>query len=250
MVLLDENEPSVASTSESPGSELVLAFAIDAEGRLAYMSPAFAELVGVDRSAYIGERRPFPWCFPGASTQCRERSRFLSSRRARDLGISAVSWKVTDAVGRCLKVPRDREALLEGECELARARCVAIADSVEEESGETNAWQDPIPMDELAASLRCVARELEKRRTSAAPHSFHLSPDTHPQLRTLSSREWEILRSIMKGRRVKPIAQALCISPHTVRSHLQSVFRKVGVHSQAELIEKLSCGPSVRARDR
>jgi DNA-binding NarL/FixJ family response regulator len=72
----------------------------------------------------------------------------------------------------------------------------------------------------------------------------------YPQLRTLSSREWEVLRPLLKGRRVQPIAQTLCISPHTVRGHLQSIFQKVDVHSQAELIEKFSCGPSVRGPDR
>jgi DNA-binding NarL/FixJ family response regulator len=250
MVLLEEKEPSVGSTSESSGSEFVLALAIDSEGRLVYMSPAFAELVGVDRSEYIGERRPFPWCVPDETEQCRNRSLFLSSRQARDLGISAVSWKVSDAVGKCLRVPKDRGALLEGECEISQARCAAIADSAEQESGKEHPSQDLTPMEELAANLRRIALELEKRRMSAGPQSLHLSPDMHPQLRTLSSREWEILRSIMKGRRVKPIAQTLCISPHTVRSHLQSIFQKVGVHSQAELIEKLCCGPSVGAPGR
>jgi DNA-binding NarL/FixJ family response regulator len=249
MVVLNEKEPSVEITGESSGVEFALAFAMDSEGRLVYMSPAFAELVSVDRSAYIGERRPFPWCVPGETEQCTGRSSFLSSRQARDLGICAVSWKVSDAVGKCLRVARGREALLKDECELSQARCVAIADSAGQESGKKNSSQDLIQMDELAANLRRIALKLEKLRVSPDPHSVHVSPDTHPQLRTLSQREWEILRSIMNGRRVKPIARALCISPHTVRSHLQSIFQKVGVHSQAELIEKLCCDPSARAPD-
>jgi DNA-binding CsgD family transcriptional regulator len=223
---------------------------MDSEGRLLYMSRAFAELVGVDPSEYIGERRPFPWCIPGETEQCRDRCQYLSSHRARDLGIFSVSWKVSNAIGKCLRVSLDREALLKCDCEISQARCVAITDLAELESGEKNPSQDPIPMDEVAASLRRIARELEQLGMSAGLLSVPLSPDMHPQLRTLSSREWEVLRPLMEGRRVQPIAQALCISPHTVRSHLQSIFQKIGVHSQAELIERLGCGPSARAQGR
>jgi DNA-binding NarL/FixJ family response regulator len=157
---------------------------------------------------------------------------------------------MSDAVGKCLRVPRDREARLDCDRELSQARCVAVADSAGLESGEQKPSQDSIPIDELAANLRRIALELEQLRVSAGLLSVPLSPDMHPQLRTLSSREWEVLRPILKGRRVKPIAKTLCISPHTVRSHLQSIFQKVGVHSQAELIEKLCCSPSARAPGR
>jgi DNA-binding CsgD family transcriptional regulator len=250
MVLLGETEPAVESACERLESESVLAFAMDCEGRLLYMSSAFAELVGVDGSEYIGERRPFPWCVPGETEQCMGRCQFLSSQQARDLGICAVSWNVSDAVGKCLRVSMDREALLQCECEISRARCVAVADPAQLESAERNPSQDAIPMGQLAANLRRIALELEQLGMSAGSLSLPLSPDLYPQLRSLSSREWEVLRPLLRGRRVQPIARALCISPHTVRSHLQSIFQKVGVHSQAELIEKLSCSPSARAPDR
>jgi AcrR family transcriptional regulator len=41
----------------------------------------------------------------------------------------------------------------------------------------------------------------------------------------------------MEGARVATVAKALFISPHTVRNHLRSIFAKVGVHSQPELLE-------------
>ena len=42
-----------------------------------------------------------------------------------------------------------------------------------------------------------------------------------------------------KGWRVKSIAVALFVSEHTVRNHLKSIFRKLGAHSQRDLIEAM-----------
>ncbi len=56
----------------------------------------------------------------------------------------------------------------------------------------------------------------------------------------LSPREREVLREIASGRRVGDVAAALHISPHTVRNHLKSIFRKLDVHSQVALLGKLT----------
>lgn len=56
----------------------------------------------------------------------------------------------------------------------------------------------------------------------------------------LTAREHEIVRLLLSNGRVRSIAEQLDISPHTVRNHLRSVFRKLGVHSQVELIRKLT----------
>lgn len=80
-----------------------------------------------------------------------------------------------------------------------------------------------------------------------------------PGLDSLSRRETEIVQLFMEGNRVSNIASTLFISHHTVRNHLQSVFRKLEVSSQAELIEKLKglqggasrpAGPSPRDSSR
>jgi DNA-binding NarL/FixJ family response regulator len=55
----------------------------------------------------------------------------------------------------------------------------------------------------------------------------------------LSVREREILDAMGRGQRVAAIARALSISPHTVRNHLKSIFRKLEVHSQVELLGRL-----------
>ena len=57
---------------------------------------------------------------------------------------------------------------------------------------------------------------------------------------TLTSRELEVVQLLLANGRVSSIAARLDISPHTVRNHLRSIFRKLGVHSQVELIQELS----------
>jgi len=60
-----------------------------------------------------------------------------------------------------------------------------------------------------------------------------------PGLAGLSSRELDVLTRLVAGYRVPAIARALFISRSTVRSHLSSIFRKLGVESQQELIDLL-----------
>jgi len=50
----------------------------------------------------------------------------------------------------------------------------------------------------------------------------------------LSRRETEVVQHMAAGRSVREIALALHLSAHTVRNHLKSAYRKLGVHSQAE----------------
>lgn len=51
----------------------------------------------------------------------------------------------------------------------------------------------------------------------------------------LSRREVEVVRRIAAGRAVREIASDLHLSAHTVRNHLKSTYRKLGVHSQVEV---------------
>lgn len=55
-------------------------------------------------------------------------------------------------------------------------------------------------------------------------------------LDTLTDREREVYELAASGARKDDIADKLFISPDTARTHLQRVYRKLGVHSQAELI--------------
>jgi DNA-binding CsgD family transcriptional regulator len=55
----------------------------------------------------------------------------------------------------------------------------------------------------------------------------------------LSDRELEVVRQLLAGDRVPAIARSLFLSQSTVRNYLSSVFRKLGVGSQQELLDLL-----------
>ena len=52
----------------------------------------------------------------------------------------------------------------------------------------------------------------------------------------LSPRERDVFLPFVKGRDAEFICNELCISQHTVRTHIQHIYKKTGVHSQQELI--------------
>jgi len=56
---------------------------------------------------------------------------------------------------------------------------------------------------------------------------------------TLSAREYEILALIMEGLTDLQIADRICRSVDTVKNHRKNIRRKLAVHSNLELIEKI-----------
>lgn len=68
------------------------------------------------------------------------------------------------------------------------------------------------------------------------------SPSAFEPLRwpdSLTRRERDVLALLLDGRRVSSIARTLYLSEHTVRNHLKAIFRKLGAHSQTELLDRL-----------
>ncbi len=58
------------------------------------------------------------------------------------------------------------------------------------------------------------------------------------RFRNLSVRETEVALAILDGGRVATVATSLEVTPNTVRQHLKSIFKKLGVRSQQALIER------------
>jgi DNA-binding CsgD family transcriptional regulator len=89
---------------------------------------------------------------------------------------------------------------------------------------------------ELERRMRRIAAEVQAADVLDTPDR-DLSLRDVPRLAELSERQVEILARLMGGQRVPAIARHMYLAPSTVRNHLSTVFRKLGVHSQADLID-------------
>jgi two-component system, NarL family, nitrate/nitrite response regulator NarL len=102
------------------------------------------------------------------------------------------------------------------------------------------------PPEQIAAFLRGVVRGeaalsggVARRLLDRVREGGRL--DTIPEsiTRTLSAREVEVLLLLDEHLGTDEIAQRLFISEHTVRSHVKSLLRKLGVSSRREALERL-----------
>lgn len=66
---------------------------------------------------------------------------------------------------------------------------------------------------------------------------FALKTKSIAKKHKLSPRETEILSFLARGRNVAYIQERLVVSPHTVRTHMHNIYKKLDVHSQQELID-------------
>lgn len=87
----------------------------------------------------------------------------------------------------------------------------------------------------LEDQLRLIAREVEAAGVTAGLGRMPTALE-FPILAELSSRELEIVARLLQGDRVPVIARSLFLSESTVRNHLTSVYRKLNVASQQELL--------------
>ena len=89
---------------------------------------------------------------------------------------------------------------------------------------------------QLDAALRAVAAGLIVRLPSVAQPGFAGLPDEPAP--ALTPREVEVLAALADGLGNKAVARRLGISPHTVKFHIESLFRKLGAGTRAEAVAK------------
>ncbi|MGA8360067.1 MAG: LuxR C-terminal-related transcriptional regulator [Candidatus Dormiibacterota bacterium] len=109
----------------------------------------------------------------------------------------------------------------------------AYAESAFGTAADVENWMSRYVRDSDAVSL--------SRHLATTPHEGDLTG-----LSRLTTRELEIVRRLVSGDRVPSIAKALFLSPSTVRNHLHSIYRKLDVHSQQELIHAFRRGSALR----
>jgi DNA-binding NarL/FixJ family response regulator len=90
--------------------------------------------------------------------------------------------------------------------------------------------------EQIDAALRAVAAGLIVRGPSPRNHNFQ--PCAEEPWPVLTPREIEVLAALRDGLSNKAAARRLGISPHTVKFHIESLFRKLGAGSRAEAVAK------------
>lgn len=202
----------------------------DEYGQRTYANPALSDLVGMD-PCEAGDNPTRPAWLP--EDQQLRYEQYLEQARDGRIGREIVSleWRLRSSSGR--EIPALIKLIpMRGQNGSAVPLIwLIVPDRAPVDPGEA----DPVRLLSLEESMRRIAAELERVGvpTNAASARHHA---TVPELNRLSPRETEVLDRLLEGHRVTSIAHHLEVSEHTVRNHLKSMFRKLGVHSQAELV--------------
>lgn len=206
----------------------------DGGGCRTYSNPALNSLVGGDAREPVGSADP-PAFLPSHQ---HDRYRDYLRRFGREFEedeILSLNWEILDATGGLLPVAIKLIPVRNGGRRPAAVFWLfLVADTLD------------VPSPSLNTDRR--RRELEDgvRRIATELHRLGLGPRTMqpatvdsgvPGVELLSTRERDVVDLLLEGHRVVTIADQLCLSAHTIRNHLKSVFRKLQVHSQTELIE-------------
>jgi DNA-binding CsgD family transcriptional regulator len=90
----------------------------------------------------------------------------------------------------------------------------------------------------LAQKRKRIEYVLTGRFESEAELADYRSQILVREYPTLSVRELEVLKLLLRGRSVPRIAEALYISENTVKSHIQHIYKKMGINSRQELFKQ------------
>lgn len=113
------------------------------------------------------------------------------------------------------------------------------------------------PLEEILAAVRSVASgvgtippELLGTLLRQVVRRNRAEQEQRERLNALSPRESDVFHLAALGRTNEEIAAELFISPGTVRTHKQSIFKKLDLHAQAELVAfAMRCGIDVMGGD-
>jgi len=104
-----------------------------------------------------------------------------------------------------------------------------------------------VGVDALPRALRCakdgeavVSRALTMRLIEGMRRVREDGSGMRPIRSPLTPREWEVLDLLCQERSTDDIADSLVLSVETVRSHIKSVLRKLGVRSRQEAVKAAS----------
>jgi DNA-binding CsgD family transcriptional regulator len=90
---------------------------------------------------------------------------------------------------------------------------------------------------QIDAAIRAVAAGLIVRAPAARDSGFGAMRDNEAHA-LLTPRELEVLAALAEGMTNKAIARRLEISLHTVKFHVESLFRKLGARTRTQAVAK------------
>lgn len=111
--------------------------------------------------------------------------------------------------------------------------------------------RDPDTADVLSATPSAEERMLAAEpgtvriaagRVAGALLRVELLPSAEPS--ELTARQQEVADRLLQGMRNQQIAESLGISLHTVRRHLEQIFRRLGVNNRRDAVRMLKQGPT------
>jgi DNA-binding NarL/FixJ family response regulator len=94
---------------------------------------------------------------------------------------------------------------------------------------------------EPAVPRKFVSRLLDELRTRERRRSVVLEGKGRV---ALTAREWEVVELLLRSASTSDIAAELGVAPVTVRRHVGSVERKLGVTTRAQVVELLTAEPA------
>lgn len=214
-----------STASRSLREALLAAAAVDLYLGLGYVSRARAAVAGIDRS------------YEAVALACAR--------------TDLVGGELDDAVSRCttwlathLNSPRTRLDLLLvlAAAELGRGRRHEAAVALEEATGiyrATGLLRSflKVPREVLLDLAREVPSIREVLQAPGFAESDSVFPEESSRAR-LSSREMQVLRSLAESPSLASVARSLFLSSNTVKTHLRSIYQKLGTHSSIETVEK------------
>jgi PAS domain S-box-containing protein len=218
-VLIPASEPSTALEMLMMNTSRVVLAVTDHDWQIDYMS-SDAELLGVQGS----ELRGFPLLGLVHPSVAQEFLAAAARTAADHLAITLLT-RMRDGKDRW----EDRYCLLVPICEHEPPRLGII---ISAGPSEASTGPSGMPLDEHArhATLEMQAMQV----LDTLPALIRLPPG-----RELSARQTEIVARLVAGERPADVARSMFLSPSTVRNHLAAIYRKFGVHSEAELLATL-----------
>ena len=248
-------------------TESIVAFGLD--GSCIYANPSSQRLLGMSGERIVGTASPPTWIHPQHTglweflfDWCRSPRPFGSEVLSIDLElVTGIADKLRARITWDPVLGQDGSAV----CLLGLVR--ALFDEGSDES-------EVHTIAESQASIRVLLEDLQRllSRMSATPARPHpvddaddhtgngngpdpqgaadmasdeiivcdLRDEWRDRLGDLSDRETEVLAHLLEGKRIATTAHLMYLSEHTIRNHLKAIYRKLGIHSLAELRELLT----------